>query len=389
MRKITALLADAGDKPGLATSLMLWPARDRSDGALRVEHQATPDNPAVPQLKALRRPTKASSTEGVIDGWRIENTGGLLAYAASQALVDGVAITVIEPVIEFAGDLMIAALIEALFINDPTLDRIGLAPSAFERLRLEPRRRSMVQRVRADDDLPMDFLVARRSVFYQTRQLWLQHGPSDQFPPMTIAGPAGRHHPARALKPEGEVYRRYDPILGKTLSFRTLNIEEDLDLFHSWMNDGRVAFFWELAWSKEKLKGYLLEQLADPRIYGLIGCFDDDPAGYFETYWATEDRLGAHYDSHPFDRGWHGLIGNKRHLGRAKTSAWMRGLTHYLFLDDARTTKIVGEPNAAHQKMLSYADNAGYKKIKEFDFPHKRAALMHCERERFFCEVRL
>jgi acetyl CoA:N6-hydroxylysine acetyl transferase len=49
----------------------------------------------------------------------------------------------------------------------------------------------------------------------------------------------------------------------------------------------------------------------------------------------------------------------------------------------------VGEPNAAHRKLLRQADELAYRKVKEFDFPHKRAALMHCGRAQFFSRVRL
>jgi acetyl CoA:N6-hydroxylysine acetyl transferase len=39
--------------------------------------------------------------------------------------------------------------------------------------------------------------------------------------------------------------------------------------------------------------------------------------------------------------------------------------------------------------MLSYCADVAYDKVKEFDFPHKRAALVCCERDRFFKEVPL
>ena len=38
-------------------------------------------------------------------------------------------------------------------------------------------------------------------------------------------------------------------------------------------------------------------------------------------------------------------------------------------------------------KLLRYADALAYEKVKEFDFPHKRAALMHCWRDPFFERV--
>ena len=231
--------------------------------------------------------------------------------------------------------------------------------------------------------------ICRRSMFYQDARPWLHGRAASGFPQAPRPGPHGQPHPIRPPQPEGLVYERFDPQLGMTISFRCIELEQDLDRFHAWMNDGRVAFFWELAKPKAELADYLTALQRDAHAFGLIGAFDGDPAGYFEVYWGKEDRLGAHYEADDYDRGWHGLIGNPRHLGRAKTLAWLRSLTHYLFLDDIRTRKVVGEPNAAHTKLLRYADAVAYYKVKEFDFPHKRAALMHCDRETFFVKVRL
>ena len=236
----------------------------------------------------------------------------------------------------------------------------------------------------AREEAGRSYRLCPRAGFFQTPDLWLTSQPASLFPELPAEG-----HPLRPPQPEGLVYVRRDPAIGRTVSFEAIAIERDLDLFHGWMNDGRVAFFWELARSKEDLRAYLERLQADPHAFGLIGAFDGEKAGYFEVYWGAEDRLGAHYDAHPFDRGWHGLIGNARFLGRARTAAWLRALTHFLFLDDVRTAKVVGEPNAAHRKLLRYADELAYRKVKEFDFPHKRAALMHCDRADFFARVRL
>jgi len=234
------------------------------------------------------------------------------------------------------------------------------------------------------DEAGRRYRLCPRAGFYQLPDLWLKSTPASSFPELSAEG-----HPLRPPQPQGLVYARRDPAIDMTVSFAAIAVERDLDLFHAWMNDGHVAFFWELAKSKEDLRAYLERLQADPHAFGLIGSFDGEKAGYFEVYWGAEDRLGAHYDAHPYDRGWHGLIGNARFLGRARTAAWLRALTHLLFLDDVRTEKVVGEPNAAHRKLLRYADELAYRKVKEFDFPHKRAALMHCARTAFFARVRL
>lgn len=226
-----------------------------------------------------------------------------------------------------------------------------------------------------------------RAGFFQSAPLWLLHEPQCWLEAQDVAGPDGRDHPRRAPKPEGVVYRRQDPVAGLEVSFRVVDIDRDLDRFHRWQNDPRVAFFWEEDKSPDALRDFLRQRLDDPHCLPLIGCFDGDEAGYFEAYWAREDRLGPYYDSGPWDRGWHGLIGERRHLGRAKTAAWLRGLTHYLFLDCPMTTQVVGEPRVDNAKLLAYADALAYEKLKEFDFPHKRSALMRCRRAEFFGRV--
>ncbi len=274
--------------------------------------------------------------------------------------------------------------IERTFIDLPETDVVELSPDLLERT------------LHSENDLALISagseglnLTCARKHFFQSAAPWLQGRPASAMPLSSVTEMGKIRHPQRPPEPSGVVYERYDPVIDMTISFRTINRDVDLETFYSWMNDGRVAFFWELAQSEEELAAYLENLHKDPHAFGLIGSFDGDPFGYFETYWAKEDRLGSYYDADDYDRGWHGLVGNRRHLGHAKTLAWLRALTHYLFIDDLRSRKVVGEPRASHTKLLRYADAVAYYKVKEFDFPHKRSALMHCDRETFFETVRL
>ncbi|WP_204369160.1 GNAT family N-acetyltransferase [Methylocucumis oryzae] len=56
------------------------------------------------------------------------------------------------------------------------------------------------------------------------------------------------------------------------------------------------------------------------------------------------------------------------------------------FLSDPRTRYVVAEPRADNAKMIAYMMNAGFYRAKEFDFPHKRAALMALSREAYFSQ---
>ncbi|MDR5884677.1 GNAT family N-acetyltransferase [Vreelandella janggokensis] len=228
-------------------------------------------------------------------------------------------------------------------------------------------------------------LWAYAELFWQLPTLWLTPPPTRPYPQQPILE-NGKRHPRRPPRPSGTVYQRHIAWLDATLSFRVLDLEQDLERFNRWMNDPVVAHFWEeqgdLAQHRERLES----TLQNPSVVPLIGCIDGEPFGYFETYWAKEDRIGAYYDADDFDRGWHVLIGEAAFRGRPYVAAWMPSISHYLFLDDCRTQRLVIEPRVDNAKMLRNLAQCGYAHVKAFDFPHKRAMLGMQLREHFFNE---
>ncbi|MBF8739589.1 acetyltransferase [Pseudomonas guariconensis] len=184
-------------------------------------------------------------------------------------------------------------------------------------------------------------------------------------------------------KPNGELYRRYDERVGAWFSLRTLDIETDLQRFNRWQNSPRVAHFWQEEGSLEEHRQYLQKIADTPHIFSVIGCFDDEPFAYYEVYWAQDDRIAPFYPVSEFDRGIHMLVGEEHHRGPAKVDCWLRSLVSWLLLDEPRTTRVVAEPRADNAKMIGYMASVGFNKEKEFDFPHKRAALMLLERSDF------
>ncbi|WP_445362376.1 GNAT family N-acetyltransferase [Microbulbifer sp. ANSA003] len=224
-----------------------------------------------------------------------------------------------------------------------------------------------------------------KSDFYQRKDLWYRGNNGGNFPLKWVENEQGVKHPLRAKPVEGEVYRRHFYSLEMDLSLRHLDPDSDLELFTSWMNMGRVAKFWEEEGGMDKQRKFIQDVIQDPHKYPLIACFDDVPFAYFEVYWALEDRIAPYYNCQPFDRGAHMLVGNSRFLGRRYAQAWFNAVSHFMFLDDCRTQTLVGEPRADNGPLLKYIDGTfGWKKIKEFDFPHKRAALVTCDRDEFF-----
>lgn len=222
-------------------------------------------------------------------------------------------------------------------------------------------------------------------MFWQQARLWRYPASGGHFP-IHYMFTRERRHPLRPPKPSGMVYRRYIPWLSRTLIFRTVDMARDLECFHHWMNDAEVAKFWQESGDIDKHRDYLRGIDADPHTISLIGCLDEEPFGYFEIYWAKENRIAPYYNVDDFDRGWHVLIGEPHRRGKPFVTAWLPSISHYLFLDDARTQRLVIEPRSDNHKMIRNLNQCGYVTLKEFDFPHKRAVLGMLARERFFSE---
>ncbi|WP_354678038.1 GNAT family N-acetyltransferase [Cupriavidus plantarum] len=231
--------------------------------------------------------------------------------------------------------------------------------------------------------LPHAQRQCRAEMLWQHAPLWM---PAKPPYPLRYTMTGEKRHPVRPPKPNGTVYARYIPWLGRTLTLRAATVQGDTPLLHRWMNDPDVAYFWQEEGDEDKHRRYLQGLVDDPHMLPLVVGLDDSPFGYFEIYWARENRLAPFYDAHDHDRGWHVLIGEPAFRGKSFLTAWFPAIQHYQFLDDPRTQRIVGEPRADHHRQIANLDKAGFSKVKEFDFPHKRAMLVMLLRERFFGE---
>ncbi|MEI8595572.1 GNAT family N-acetyltransferase [Photobacterium sp. Hal280] len=229
--------------------------------------------------------------------------------------------------------------------------------------------------------------VLYKALFYQMPAQWHRHTVSSRFPLIEVqSNNQYRHHPLRPAMPTGTVYQRFDHQADLEVSFRVFDMERDLDRFVRWMNDPRVAHFWEQAWSKDDLAEFAQSRLNDPHIIPLIGEFNGEAFGYVEAYWVSEDRLSPYYDVQSYDRGIHLLVGEDQFRGPRYFNCWMRAISHYLFIDDVRTTRIVLEPRSDNKRLFNRIKEVGYQKLFEFNFPHKRSALLMLERGAFFEE---
>ena len=279
---------------------------------------------------------------------------------------------------------LFAAAADYLFARSTTLDELTLHADLVEHLQLHCKADNLLTHLNADGSGTI-----ARAAFYQNPLLWMWCGNRQNLSEVWDTNDKGVSHPLRAPQPDGLLYQRYDFTNDLLVTMESLDADKHLDLFHEWMNQPRVAEFWELDKSKEELKDYINKQRADSHSWPVLVSMNHEPMGYLELYWITEDRLAPYYEAAPWDRGAHVLVGNTNFLGPRFSKAWTSALSHFLFLDDPRTRTLAGEPRADNKRLLKLLEPASWFFVKEFDFPHKRAALIQCQRADFFQKVRL
>ncbi|MDN3609930.1 GNAT family N-acetyltransferase [Vibrio ostreicida] len=223
-----------------------------------------------------------------------------------------------------------------------------------------------------------------RETLMQLPELWLSQRRC-ALPHKQVLAPNG-YHPMRPKPQKGPLYRRYIPELESTLSLVGLDVDQHARLFSKWQNSPRVAAFWEQTGSLDEHTAYLEEQVANDKNQLLMVCLNEQPFAYIEAYWTKEDRISPYYEAGDYDRGIHMLVGEQEHRGAHKVAAWLPSVCHFLYLSDPRTQKIVSEPRADNSKMIGYLHTYGFAQLKQFHFPHKRAALMCQLRDTFFSD---
>lgn len=161
-----------------------------------------------------------------------------------------------------------------------------------------------------------------------------------------------------------------------TFALRSLDLDRDLDVLHSWMNDPDVARYWNKAWPREQIASYLREQQLSTHSTPYVGELDGVPMSYWELYRADLDPLARYYDAREHDAGIHLLLGPADCRGRRLAVALLRVVSAWQLEADPLATRVIGEPDATNVRLIRVAALAGFRHVTDIDLPHKRAALL-------------
>jgi RimJ/RimL family protein N-acetyltransferase len=165
-------------------------------------------------------------------------------------------------------------------------------------------------------------------------------------------------------------------------SLRPLDLNRDLDLVHSWMNDPEVARYWRKPWPRVRIASYLRQQHRSPHLDPYLGVLDGVPMSYWEIYRADLDALAQYYPAREHDAGVHMLLGPAECRGRGLAVGLLRAVSTWQLEADLRAPRVVAEPDVENTRVIRALERAGFRRTTDLDLPDKRAALMIRHRER-------
>lgn len=179
--------------------------------------------------------------------------------------------------------------------------------------------------------------------------------------PIPYSGPFSQAGPEGSLTSGRDILRHHnshsDPHIPTINSLATSEPKEtihmtDVELLHKWMNDPRVAHSWGETGPQSHQEDFLRNNLLSKHSIPVIGCFDGKPFGYFEIYWAKEDKISSYLGGcvNDHDRGVHVLVGEQEFRGKHRFRVWMHALVHSCFLADSRTDTVMLEPRVDNVK---------------------------------------
>jgi siderophore synthetase component/RimJ/RimL family protein N-acetyltransferase len=160
----------------------------------------------------------------------------------------------------------------------------------------------------------------------------------------------------------------------KTIRFRKFDLAKDMPRVYRWMHQPHVITHWQLNKSMDELIAHFKAEYQTHHKEIFIISVDGEEVVYAETYNVMHDRLANYYDAAVGDYGWHLLIGEADKIGKKYAQPIARALTDYL-ITIKQANRVVFEPDHRVQPLHVIAPRLGYHKVKEFDFPEKRATL--------------
>lgn len=183
--------------------------------------------------------------------------------------------------------------------------------------------------------------------------------------------------------PGGIIFSRYSSLLKKEISFRSFDLDTDLDMVHTWVNMDYTQQFWRLALTKEKLFQLYYSIQRNSNGHSYIALLDGNPVCQFDVYRVLADEIHQHIVAAPQDCGFHLLMApNENPIHGLSLFIITSYLDYYFSFPEA--TVMYAEPDIENLRSNSLVKRVGFRLLKKIPMSYKIANLYSITKEQFY-----
>lgn len=205
--------------------------------------------------------------------------------------------------------------------------------------------------------------------------------PSPQPHPFLFCKPDHSHIEAASVL----FSKHYQEVYG-TISFRSLNLKNDLPLIHKWVQQDYAIEYWQMNGHFSQLFAIYQCMELNPYSHSFIGLYTPRPEGrgysagniicQFDVYSVFADELKEHINVEPNDCGFHLLMAPNKNPVHGLTSTVIKAFLDYYF-SFPEAKRMYAEPDINNIKSIALLERAGFQRIKTVEMSYKRA-LIYC-----------
>ncbi len=188
--------------------------------------------------------------------------------------------------------------------------------------------------------------------------------------------------PIGSAKKEDLIYSVSLTSSNSTLSFRSLDLDIDLDMIYDWVNKSYSRKFWQLNGSKQLVKSTYDSVLKNSQAHSYIGLIDKRPFCQIDIYRLSIDELRQHISTPLNDCGIHLLMLPPKQLQKNWSIFALKAFQDFYF-SFPEPDCLYCEPDIENDMANQLALKAGFEFIKPITLSYKTANLYSISRSKF------
>jgi len=179
------------------------------------------------------------------------------------------------------------------------------------------------------------------------------------------------------------LYQKRFRSLNSLISFRSLDIQKDLETIHNWVNMDYSQTFWQMRGSIGLLRACYQCIQQSPFGHSFVGLMNDSLVCQFDLYKVEADELASHIEYELNDCGFHLIMSPNSSPVRGLTTEMVKAFLDFYFLRN-NSGKMFAEPDNQNLKSINLLERTGFKKIKKVTLSYKTAYVYSITKEQFY-----